>query len=776
MVRALCVGLLVGSLSLVVGCDREEEQDVPDAFSELDDANGGDQDANGGDRDTGDVDAGEELPNYDVASGPLEVGFARVQAPWRVGAKPGQVGTNAYDGLEQTMSSALAGLIPIVTGNLEPEEMLDGATGWAMEMLENDTQDTEPGVYSILFHPGKGIEEPPDVKATVIQRGDLKVAVVGADIYLMHEYLHRRVADLVEEETGIGRDQIFLAGSHNHSAPQPSHPSPGVWTLADGFDPRHFVYITHKVAEAIIEADRNRKPARLRVRKTDFRDVQFNIIGPSTIEMASEEEDAEAEEITVGYPYEHFDGDLDLLYFDEADAPHDPIALVFAFGMHPETLPNNHGLTSGEFPVHVERHLQERLGFPAMWLPGPLGDIEPDRGRSNEDHVFWRESFGALHQMSPIIADAVEESLEALRADTEVEPEVEPFFRNISRDIPGTEDFPFPTSAYISGIRLKTPRVLHGSTLSRLHAIRLGDALLLGLPAEVTSDLSYNIKSRVNDEVSEVYQGYIFPDNPEWVADRVRANFSTDQLDPEVGAPVPIVTSMVNGYIGYVVTRWEYENREHYRMHMTSHGPETADHLATHLVGFVDEMMGGPRFEVHREDWIDADLEGVEELMGFFEGLDERVTEMQRELPITDADSVGEILTEPALVEAFDIDPRLAIHGAISFGWRGATADMTPPTITVERQNGESWEPLETGPSLAMHLFLTESDRWMVRWHPEYGFAQVDDSDTLRFRVDGVYRSDETGSSEVHPIWDPDGANKPYEVVSSSFELGELDW
>ncbi len=773
--------VLLAALCCIVACSSNGDVDEPDASTDADTAPADVEDDAEMDvlhEPDADADASSEPdvapPEYDIASGPLAVGYARVEAPWRVGAKPGQVGTEAHPGLESTLGSLLSPLASTLLHEPDPAVVLQEATEWTIDLLEEEAENTHHGEFSNWFEPGVGIEEPPDIKAMVIERGDLKVAVVRADIYLMHEYLHRTVAELVAEDTGLDRDQIFLAGTHNHSAPQPSSPAPGVWSLADGYDPRHFVYLTEKIAEAIRQADDDRRPARLRTKRTEYSDVQFNIIGPSTIEFAPDDE-SEEEEIQVGYPYEYFDSDLDLLYFDDAEAPHEPIALMFSLGMHPETLPNHHGLTSGDFPIHTEKRFQKATDVPAMWLPGALGDIEPDRARNNPDHDFWRHSFGALHQLSTTLAEDLQDHWEEMLDDGDIEPEVEPKLRNISRDIAGTEDYPLPTTAYLMGIRMASPRVLHGSSLVRLQAIRLGDALLLGIPAEVTSDLSYNIKSRVNDENGDVYQGYVYPDNPNWVAERVQQNFSTDEVDADLGAPMPIVTSMVNGYIGYVVSRWEYENREHYRMHMTPHGPESADHLASHIVELVDEMMGGEHRIFAMPEWLDEDLAGVDTLMNHFRGLEEDVAAMQSELPVTEAETVGEVIDEPLMMSADDIDEDHATHDAVAFRWRGATNDMPPPTITVERNVDDQWHPVTSGPGMTTHLFFEEPDQWTARWHPGYTADDIDEADELRFRIHGTFRGSGDGG-EVDPIWDPEGADETYEATSASFELGDLGW
>lgn len=713
-------------------------------------------------------------PEEAEAEAPLEVGYARVAIPWRVGAKPGQVGTEPADGFEAEMFEALSGILPVVN-DVEPDEsdptmLFEEATNWTLEMLEEGTEETQPGEYNNWFEPGRGIEQSPDVKATVIDRGDTKVAVVRADVYLMHDYIQMRVADLVEESTGLSRDEIFLVGTHNHSAAQPSSPAPGVWSLADGFDPRHFVYLTRGIARAIEEADGDRREARLRTRRTTFDEVQFNIIGPSTTTYSPDGGDPE--EIEVGYPYDHFDDDLDLLYFDEADEPHEPIALIFSLGMHPETLPDDHGLTSGEFPIHTEKHLRRRLGTPAIWLTGALGDIEPDQAENDPDHDFWRHSFDALHDMSQTVADGVEEAFDELVEDQQ--PRTEPQLRNLSRDIPGTEDYPIPTSAYLEGERMVTPRLLHASSLIRLHTIRLGDVLLAGLPAEVTTDLSRNIKSRLDDEDDEVYQGYVWPDNPDWVEERVDQNFTTEQVDADDGAPIPVVTSMVNGYIGYVVTRWEYENREHYRMHMTPNGPDTADHLAGSLVDLVDEMMGGPAADFDHPDWIDEDLEGVDELLAFFEQLEQEVPEIEREIPVGDPEVVGEVIAEPTAVAVDEIDEKLATHPAVAFRWHGGTNDLPPPEVSLERKEEGEWSGLADGPGLSIHLLNDGDDRWTARLYPEYEPPEIAADDELRFRVEGFWRTDTDGTSEPDPLFDPDGRNDAYGIESEVFRLEDF--
>ncbi len=683
----------------------------------------------------------------------LQVGYAEVSAPWRVGAKPGQVGTDALPERDRLLIQAVGELLPLLRANpVDPFAHIAGMTDWVLEMLEERVSATKPGDYATLFEDGHGLEEPPVMKAVVLRRGDTKVAIVRADLYLGHEQIHRRVAALVEGETGIDRDHIFFVATHNHSGPHAVSPAPGIWTLADAFDPRHFVYLTRAVARAVIEADRDLRPATLRVSSTEFREVQQNIIGPGAIQMRNP--DGELETVPVGYPRDYFDPDLATLRFDDPDTGA-PLVFLFIFGMHPESLPGGHGILSGEWNTHVENKLRARTGAPAVWLPGALGDSEPDRGHNHSDHLFMRESFAAMEVMSEIIADAAEDAFhEAGSLPAATEPRLE----QVVADIAGVDGFPIPTTAYL-GPRFPSVRILHDSSTVRLHAIRIGDALLLGSPGEVTADLSFDIKSRVDRKAGNVYQGYQWPTAPEWVNARIRRNFTEDEVEPEPGAPIPIVVSHTNGYMGYIVSAWEYENRTHYRQEMTAFGPETADHVASAFVGMVRELEGGPDFDVETPAWRELDLEGVERIQTFLADLDAEVTAMARALPASDPGVVGTVLAEPpAVAEA---------NGPVRFSWLGGTNDMEPPSMTVERQTTNGWEAIARGPSKDVFLLFEPPDRWTAEWRE----ADADAGASLRFRVEGTYRGTVPGASEPDPIWDPDGANAAYEVVSGQFRV-----
>lgn len=688
-----------------------------------------------------------------VASGPLEAGFGKADLRWRAGAKPGQVGTSALPERDFLFVMGAAHLL----GNAfqdDPAELLSTSTEWAHNLLTEQVDTTEAGAYSKFFEAGQGIELPPDVRAVVLRRGDIKVALVRADLYIMSEHFHRRVAELVAEETGIDRDQLFLVGTHNHSVAHAISPGPGIWTRADGFDPRHFVYVTHQIAQAIRDADANRQPAILRTSRHTFDEVQHNIIGPSEISMRPPE-GGDPQTIQVGYPYDYFDSDLVTLRLDTPGG--DPLGFIFTLGMHPESLPEGHGLVSGEWPIHVEQQILAEQGVEAMWLPGALGDVEADRGRVNPEHEFFRAGFGPMKEMVDIITRAVTEAWQA----TGDEPgNTEPLLAQIARDVPGPDRHPLPDLAELAGFRVPMVRVVQDSTAMRLHMVRIGDVLLSGLPAEITADMSLNIRSRLDQEPGNVYQGYVWPSAPDWVRDRIHLNFGTSELDPTEGAPIPVVISMTNAYFGYMVSRWEYENRNHYRQSMTPFGPGTADHVASALVEMGRELAGTAPVSFSFPQWRGIDLDGVHQIQAYLRGLDERVQEMARQFPPSDPEEVGQVLLHPA--------PITDSSHPIRFRWVGGTNDMEPPLIYVEEEVEGHWTPKMTAPNGEVYLLFEAPDVWTALWnHPPVSDAP------LRFRIEGTYRGTQSGVSDIDPLWDPAGANVPYAVASDSFVVTE---
>lgn len=690
------------------------------------------------------------------------VGFATTPMPWRAGAKPGQIGTEALPARDALLAGSLGVLLPILArGRNNPERYLREMSAWYLETLDEALEWIEPGVYSDLFEPGIGFELPPAVHAAVLSSGETHVAIVSADLYLPHEQIHRRIAHLVAQETGIARDNLFISATHSHSAPHAMAPPVGIWTFGDRFDVRHWVYATRKIADTVVEAWNDRRPAQVRTGRTQYAGVQRNIVGGGTAQVAPAPGEPR-EEVQVGYPSDHVDDDLVLIRLEERDTG-EPIVSLFVLGMHPETLRDNHGIISGEFPRHAEAKVRDLTGAPALWLSGALGDIEPDRGNVRPEADFWRRGFEAMDRMTDEIAAAVAALHESLESET---PESDPVLRNLARDVPGPADHPLPRSTYL-GPDYPMVRLIHDSMRIRFHLVRIHDVLLAGTPGEIPTDMSFNLRTRMETGATsaEVFQGYVWPDAPEWVRERIEQNFSTTVASEEAQVPIVSVISLVNTYAGYVVTRWEFENRSHYRQSLTTFGPETADYMNTWILSLNEELHGGVRREEPWPTWLEDDMDGFDRATLWFREAEEGVPAFMRALPASDPDEVATILEAPQFREA-DASNTDRFPHRVDFSWVGGTNDVDVPQVWVERFNEseDTWETVAHGPGRELFVLWEAPDRWTAQWR-----RPPEDADTYRFRVEGTWRTDTPGTSDPHPWFDPDGANDTYSVVSEAF-------
>ncbi len=703
----------------------------------------------------------------------LSAGFATVDMTWRPGAKPGQVGTEPDTA---AMIDLWRGLGKVLLHGYRyqtldrPEALLEYATSWTLEHLEERLGEIRYDRYNAVFEPSRGLHTRSTVKAMVLASGGRKVAVVRADLYLMQKHIWRRVAELVADETGLAPEQILVAATHNHSAADAAFTAAGIASLADDFDPRHFVWITHKIAEAIIEADRARVPASMGAIRTTMRAVQRNVIGPATGQAVPPGE-TEPVDVPAGYPVDFFDDALWILYFNDLSTG-DRLGAYVVFGMHPESLEDGHGLLSSDFVGPMEAGLEARWGCPVMWSPGALGDVEPDNG-TNTGTDFWREDFSVLDQQVETLVSAIGPVLESpastdqvlpSRNDLVVDARLRVFAGPPNTNYPGATPWMLPVTEYLSPEwPITCVRAMTETANIVLQAVRIGDVLLLATPGEVTTDMAMHIRSRLNDIEGDLYQGYVWPDAQPWVEDYVNQNFDDSELSADQGFAMPIVLSQSNDWMGYMVTRWEFDNRNHYRQSLTLYGDETANYVAEVFENLALEFRGAPPEYLAWDDPSRTDLDLEDAVYAFVADLDDWVATWSESIPASDPMLVGRTIQDPTLEEVGEMGVP-----AVHFQWGGPTSDLGFPTVIVQHElDFGVWEDVidETDPHL--WILYRKGGYWEAVWH------LVDPAWTGNYRilVRGVFRGTTEGASEPDPLWDPRGMNRPYQVLSTTFSV-----
>jgi hypothetical protein len=252
-----------------------------------------------------------------AASARVRAGAAVVDASWHVGASAGQYAS-------------------------DPQ-------------IDPANRSLDPGAHATIRRGSYGVQSRLQVRAIVIEGSDgRRVAIVKNDLYLAQDLLWRRAALLLEAKgIGIGRQNLTMAVTHNHSSPFYSSTSPGAWTFQDVFDVRFFDYYAKRMAEAVETAARNLKPVRVGASVSSFDKAHRHSFGPSIADDGS----------PAGYPNSDADHDLTVVRFDDISDPANPkpLANLVNWSLHPEMLDGNN-LISADYLAPLERMVDREAG------------------------------------------------------------------------------------------------------------------------------------------------------------------------------------------------------------------------------------------------------------------------------------------------------------------------------------------------------------------------------------------------------------------------------
>jgi hypothetical protein len=435
----------------------------------------------------------------------LRAGVASVDASWHVGASAGQYASD---------------------GTFAGEHGLD------------------PHAHSTRRSSSYGIQSRLTVRALVVEGSDGKrIAIVKNDLYIPQDLLWRRTAQLLEQGTsGITRETLTIAASHNHSSPYYSSTSWGVWAFQDVFDLRFYDYYSRRMAEAVERAAAALVPVRVGAAVTQFDRTARHSYGPATADDGT----------PAGYPHSDTDHALTVVRFDDVSRPGSPrpLATLVNFALHPEFLDGN-DLISADYLGPLERMVDRETGALTIFTQGAVGTAEPERSTYHDVHErleFSHRDYAQAEYGARLMADAI------TGASRDVEHPgraAVPFADDapvdmIDRWYPGPFSHPYPG---VSNCRTDNPGVpvvglpdcqrppggpaplpidpgvpapdnmsfpsyaaLQEDMNVHLQAFRIGDILFTACSCEQWKDQSENIRTRTDRVAGNEYLGF------DWVA------------------------------------------------------------------------------------------------------------------------------------------------------------------------------------------------------------------------------------------------------------------
>jgi neutral ceramidase len=221
-----------------------------------------------------------------------------------------------------------------------------------------------------------------------------RVALIAADLHAGTRYLTERLAEHTAA-LGLHVGRLFLAGTHNHSGPANLYANTYYDTFAPtesllkerGLDPVMVDYLVERLGLAVREACARLRPARVGhgvarlwgwSRNRSLAALRENF--PGLDEAALRQRVAvlgfpsgAPPSVPAGLPVDQVcvDPRIQVLWAEEAEAPHRPIGAFGTFGAHASLLAKEHPLCSPDFFGVATRHA-EKLLRGAAGGPGPV--------------------------------------------------------------------------------------------------------------------------------------------------------------------------------------------------------------------------------------------------------------------------------------------------------------------------------------------------------------------------------------------------------------------
>jgi hypothetical protein len=269
----------------------------------------------------------------------------------------------------------------------------------------------DPTAHSTRRQASYGMQSRLQIRALVVEGpAGKRFALVKNDLYIPQDLLYRRTAQLLEAkpELGIGRSNLSMAVSHNHSSPYYSSTSWGVWTFQDVFDVRFYNYYAQRMADAVEKAAGNLVPVRVGAAVTQFDKTHRHSFGPAIADDGT----------PAGYPNSDADHDMVLVRFDDVSEPGNPkpLANVVNFALHPEFLDGN-DLISEDYLAPLERMTDEATGAVTVFTQGAVGTAEPERSTYHSIHErleFTHREYGQAEYGARLMSDTLVELFEAV--------------------------------------------------------------------------------------------------------------------------------------------------------------------------------------------------------------------------------------------------------------------------------------------------------------------------------------------------------------------------
>ncbi|HCO94982.1 MAG TPA: hypothetical protein DIU00_13690 [Phycisphaerales bacterium] len=353
--------------------------------------------------------------------------------------------------------------------------------GWAARSITPPIGTPLAGFGDRKGKPSTGVHDEIFVKALAVSDGVDTAVIVGANMLIIPENVAESVRIRVSQQTPLTANEILFNASHNHSGPGAFAPGLASKVFNGPYDSSIPEFLAKAFTEAIVEAYQSLEPAKMAYGGLD---------APEYIRNRTRSDGP-------------VDSELSYMLVEQKDLDR---CIVVSYSAHPTILGSDNMRFTGEYPGFLMRRITEKTGAAAIYLGGSVGSMStrPPEGA---------DSFERCRKMGQALADKVLVAIaEAPRFEDKVNVasigipiQLPPFQLRLNENW-RVSKFLFP----ILGI----------DSDGWMHAVRIGDAVLVGTPADYCGEISVDLKARMKNRVGDLwmlsfngdYVGYISPD------------------------------------------------------------------------------------------------------------------------------------------------------------------------------------------------------------------------------------------------------------------------
>jgi hypothetical protein len=375
----------------------------------------------------------------------------------------------------------------------------------------------------------EGIDLPLYATVLLLEQDGLRAAIVDLDFLLIATEESRRLRESVAKELGMPAAHVRLSFTHTHSGPPWATEGFGTQSQLPGMDlvPAYRDRVRAAIAEAARAALAALRPAR-----------SASGFGRSEVTVNRRLE-LPGGRVVVGQNWEGYrDPVVSVLRIDALDAT--PIATLVGYGTHPIVLAHENRHISPDYPGHLKRVVEQAMGGHCLFLQGCAGDQIPrealvaDLGAPRRigteigldaarvavgltTRPTARRFAGVVESGAPLGIWAADElpaptpvlAVESRRIALPVRNygDVEALDAEAAKagDAARTIDRSTATPAELAAVNFRAKRAQMSAHWGRfcanrravdieLHAIRIGDAVLIGAPLEPFARIGVEIR------------------------------------------------------------------------------------------------------------------------------------------------------------------------------------------------------------------------------------------------------------------------------------------